>query len=180
MHYKFIDLPGLELIQERIWKNIPQSIKDDNTFISCPVDEFKRCTPLIQAVETIKPWVEVCQIGIVVVAPNNQIPVHTDLGEHNVVNKYALNIPIHNCDIPHTSFYQILPGAESRVVDAPHGKDYLTLYSKEHLKEIGRMWLYKPAFFNTQVPHGIINPTNEPRIAISIRWETVIDLSSVS
>ena len=43
-------------------------------------------------------------------------------------------------------------------------------------KKIDRMFLPKPALFYTQMPHAIINETNESRIILSVRFSTPINL----
>jgi hypothetical protein len=178
MHYKFIDLPNLEEIQTIILRNLPQQYKESHMYMTRPVEDFSACTPLVNAVETFKPWDELLSIGIVITQPHKKIPVHTDLGDLVIKYKYSCNIPIYNCNKPYTSFYRLLDGGEPKIVTQPHG-DMLTLYSDDQIEEIARMHLYKPAIFNTQVPHGITNPTDEPRIVISIRFKTPIDISEI-
>jgi hypothetical protein len=177
MHYKFIDLPNLKEIQERILRNLPQDLKTRTLYITLPTNVFETCVPLVHAVETIKPWSEIDNIGLVVVMPNGKIPIHTDIGKI-IDTKYSLNIPIYNCERPYTAFYRSLIEVQGDVyVQQPHG-DSLIRYDESVMQEIARMHLYKSAIFNTQVPHGITNPTDEPRIVVSIRFLTPFDLSN--
>jgi hypothetical protein len=181
MHYKFIDLPNVDKIQEQILRNLPQDLKSRTLYMTFADDAFKKCVPLVHAVETIKPWSEIDVIGLMVCMPHANIPIHTDLGKI-IETKYSLNIPIYNCDRPYTSFYKPLEGTAQNIwvlPDAlPSGDDQtLSRYHENDVQEIARMHLYKPAFFNTQIPHGIINPTDDVRIVVSIRFSTPFDLS---
>ena len=176
MHYKFIDLPNLKEIQEKILRNLPQDLKNRTLYITLPTNAFETCTPLVHAVETIKPWSDIDKIGLVVCQPNIKIPIHIDLGEQIIKHKFAINIPIYNCEKPYTAFYRSLLEDRGDVYVQPHG-DSLIRYDESVMQEIARMHLYKSAIFNTQVPHGITNPTDEPRIAVSIRFSTPFDLS---
>ena len=49
------------------------------------------------------------------------------------------------------------------------GINYYNGYKESDVEEIDRIYLNKAAFFNTQVPHSAINPTDEPRIILTIR-----------
>ncbi len=177
MHYQFIDLPNLKEIQEKILRNLPQDFKSRTLYITLPTSSFQACAPLFHAIETIKPWSDIDKIGLVVVQPNLKIPIHIDLGEQIIKHKFAINIPIYNCEKPYTSFYRHLLQDQGDVYVQPHG-DSLIRYEESAMQEIARMHLYKPAFFNTQIPHGITNPTDEPRIAVSVRFSTPFDLSN--
>ena len=176
MHYKFIDLPNLKEIQEKILRNLPQDLKNRTLYITLPTNAFETCVPLVHAVETIKPWSDIDKIGLVVCQPNIKIPIHIDLGEQIIKHKFAINIPIYNCEKPYTAFYISLLEDQGDVYVQPHG-DSLIRYDESIMQEIARMHLYKSAIFNTQVPHGITNLTDEPRIAVSIRFSTPFDLS---
>jgi hypothetical protein len=170
MHYKFIDLPNLNLIAERILKHTPDDYKQKDMYKTLPVDFFTACKPLVDAVETIKPWSDIFSIGMITVKPHSKLPIHTDLGQV-METKYALNIPIYNCEKPYTVFYRPKDNIIPREAFQEHG-DSFTHYRDDEVIEIGRMHLYKAAFFNTQIPHGIVNPTDESRIIISLRSKT--------
>jgi hypothetical protein len=175
MHYKFIDLPNLDLIAQRILKHVPEDYKKKNIYKSLPIEIFTACTPLVEAVETIKPWSDLEYIAMIVALPDIEMPIHTDLGSTLVENKYALNIPIYNCEKPYTAFFRVkdhISGVERThaAIETP-SSNYLH-YNETDVVEIGRMHLYKAAFFNTQVPHTVINTTDDLRIIISIRSKT--------
>jgi hypothetical protein len=174
MHYKFIDLPNLDLIAQRILKYVPEDYKKKNNLYSLPIEIFTACTPLVEAVETIKPWSDLDYIAMIVALPNIKMPIHTDTGSL-VENKYSLNIPIYNCEKPYTAFFRVkdhISGVEqTHATMATQNNNYIN-YNETDVVEIGRMHLYKAAFFNTQVPHTVINTTDDLRIMISVRSKT--------
>jgi len=171
MHYKFIDLPNIELISELILKNIPEEYKKKNIYKTFPLEIFKECTPLLEAVETIKPWSDLEQIALVITMPNEKFPIHTDTGIA-LKTIYALNIPIYNTKKTYTAFYEIKNNVTGLEKSQSHVGDDFIQYNEEDVTEIGRMHLYKAAFFNTQVPHCIVNPTDDIRIIITLRSKT--------
>ena len=172
MHYKFIDLPNIDLIAERILRNIPKEYMKNNMSKSIPFEIIKECTPLVEAVETMKPWSDLAQISLVITMPNEKFPIHTDLGVA-LKTIYALNIPIYNCKKSYTVFYRIKDNVVGLEKPQNHvmGDNYIE-YNEEDVEEIGRMHLYKSAFFNTQIPHSTVNPTDDLRISITIRSKT--------
>ena len=78
MHYKFIDLPNIDLIAERILRNIPKEYMKNNMSKSIPFEIIKECTPLVEAVETMKPWSDLAEISLIITMPNEKFPIHTD------------------------------------------------------------------------------------------------------
>ena len=180
MHYKFIDLLNLDEIQEKILRNIPEDSRSRSDLLVFTPDVFEKCVPLVHAVETIRPWSEVHAIGLFVVMPKEPQSVHRDLG-HIAETKYALNIPIYNCNIPYTSFFRVIKEPETTEVEfSTENRIYQYMqYDDDCVQEIARMHLYKPAIFNTQIPHKISNPTDDVRIVMSLRFTTALDLSKI-
>ena len=178
--YKFINLPNVDKIGEIIWRNLPDEIKFTSVSIYKTVDMalFYKCKPLVEAVETIRPWNELDQIAIVVVKPHGRIPIHTDLGEYTIPTKYALNFPIFNTDNCYTAFYKLNKDVEGPIKYQDHGDPYVS-YRDEDVEEIDRMFLTNTAFFNTQVLHSVVNLTDQPRCAITLRFKTPFDFEKI-
>jgi hypothetical protein len=172
-NYKFIDFPKLDEIQKIILQFIPEDVKKYTVFRSLPENKFALCKPLVEAVETIKPWSDVYYIAMITVAPHDKLPTHTDWDMKD--KPYSLNIPIYNCDKTPSIFYKLkIPDDQPKVIFQDHG-DPFYYYSADQTEEIERFNLTQTAFFNTQVPHSALNTTSEARIMISVRFKSPIE-----
>jgi len=176
--YKFIDLPNIEKIGEIVWRHIPPEEKNQLSYRSSSVELFSKCKPLVEAVEVIKPWSDVREIGLVIVKPNSKLYIHTDLGELTIKHKYALNFPIYNTENVYTVFYKAKDNVEGKITYQEHG-DPFVYYEEQDVYEIDRMNLTRAAFVNTQILHTVINPTTEPRAAITLRFNTPFDFTEI-
>ena len=175
MNYHYIDLPYLEDISRIILKHLPPQFFKETLFSTIPSVVFKACTPLIAAVETIRPWDEIAGIAVISVNNTTPMPIHTDTEIDTV---WALNIPIQNCVETYTSFYRILDNQTPEILS--HEKTYSSTYANyrmDQVEEIDRLYLHKPAFFNTQVPHRAFNFSEEIRIILSVRFKTECDIA---
>jgi len=177
MNYKLIDLPNVEKIADIVYKRLPIEYKTRTQFYSQPKELFEKFETLFNSIEVVKPREDIVNFAIVTCNPHSRSPVHTDtIGDGHVS---AINFPIYNCRDTYTCFYKILNNAETRIADQDHGDPYVN-YDPNDLEEIDRLYLHKAAVFNTQVPHGIINDTDEPRIILSVRFNTPIDISKIT
>lgn len=176
--HKFIDLPNIEKIGEIVWRHIPPEEKNQISYRSTSVELFSKCKPLVEAVEIIKPWSDVREIGLVLVKPHSRLYIHTDLGELTIKHKYALNFPIYNTENVYTVFYKAKENVEGKITYQQHG-DPFVYYDEEDVYEIDRMTLTKAAFVNTQILHTVINSTDEPRAAITLRFNTPFDFTEI-
>ena len=171
--YKFIDLPNLDNVSNIIMQYVPEEVKKYTVFKSLPDKQFALCKPLVEAVETIKPWSDIYYIAMITVAPHDKLPTHTDWDMKD--KPYALNIPIYNCAKTPSIFYQLKDKNDKpKVIYQDHG-DPFYYYDSDQTEEIERFYLTKAAFFNTQIPHSALNTTDEARIMISIRFKTPIE-----
>lgn len=141
-----------------------------------PLTSYEDCKPLIDAVNRICSWQDISYILYISTNPGVEF-IHRDSENHAYF--WALNIPILNCKDAYTSFYEPLPGeqgivpadeqhAESNVGDGAGG---YTLWQPNQVKEIDRMYLTQPMLFNMATIHCVHNPTNQPRVSISIRMK---------
>lgn len=170
----------LREIQETIIPHLPESFQTHNLF--CPVDPslFEINLYLKAYVEHIKPWHEVLSIVIISATPGSTMPIHYDcdlipLIESGKGSRYALNIPLQNCDSIVTNFYKPLPHA----VPVKKTGEYVTtdnemlIYKPEDVEQIDSFVLSTPHLFNALVPHNAHNNTEQTRIIISLRFKTL-------
>ena len=175
MNYHYIDLPYLEDISRIILKHMPPQFFKETLFSVMPSEVFQECTPLIAAIETIRPWCETAEIAIISVNNIMPMPIHTDT---IIDTAWALNIPIQNCVETYTSFYRLLDNQIPEILS--HEKTYGSTYANyrmDQVEEIDRLYLHRPAFFNTQVPHRAFNFSEETRLILSIRFKTECDIA---
>jgi hypothetical protein len=172
-NYKFIDLPKIDEISNIIMQYLPEDIKKYTVFKSLPEKQFALCKPLVEAVETIKPWSDIYYIALITVAPFDKLPTHIDWDMKD--KPYSLNIPIYNCSKTPSIFYRLKDKNDKpKVIYQDHG-DPFYYYDGDQTEEIERFYLTKAAFFNTQIPHSALNTTNEARIMISVRFKTPLE-----
>ena len=177
MNYKLIDLPDIEKIADIVYKRLPIEYRTRTLFQSLPLEVFGPFETLFQSINTFKTKEDIVNIAIVSCKSHSRSPVHVDTIADGHVS--AINFPIYNCKDTYTCFYKILNNAEPRTAVQEHGDPYLD-YDLKDLEEIDRLYLHKAAVFNTQVPHGIINETDETRIILSVRFNTPIDMSKLT
>ena len=172
--YQYVDIPNLSDISKIIMRYVPEEIKTQTLFRSLSEKQFSLCKPLVEAVETIKPWDDIDYIAMITVAPNSKLSIHIDWDDIKD-RPYALNIPIYNCATTPSIFYRLKDkDTQTKAIYQAHGDPY-HYYDEDQTEEIERFFLYKAAFFNTQIPHSAVNDTDEPRIIISIRFKTPIE-----
>jgi hypothetical protein len=174
LRYQYVDIPKLDEISKIIMQYIPKDIVKKTLFRSLPEKQFSLCRPLVEAVETIRPWHDIDYIALITVAPHSKLSIHVDWDDIKD-RPYALNIPIYNCATTPSIFYRLKnKDVQPKAIYQDHGDPY-HYYDEEQTEEIERFFLHKAAFFNTQVPHSAVNDTDEPRIIISIRFNTPIE-----
>lgn len=187
MYFKAVTLSNLGLIQQQLSELISDSTdqrfqqKKHHTFLDMPPDFYKSIVPLVQAVETVRPWSDVEYIAIIKTVPGI-IDIHVDTDVEYIVQgryvpgppeaKWALNIPIANCDDTYTCVYKLKPGRQARRAVHPINKFLHNVYVLEDLDEVGRYYLHSAAFFNTSEIHRPVNNTDQDRVVLSIRFNT--------
>jgi hypothetical protein len=110
--------------------------------------------------------------GIKVNAHNKQVETktpHIDVMPDGTGN-IALNFPIENCDNTYTLMYELVKG-EKIINSLPDGTLYSKFSDNSEFKEVSKFYLNNPTFFNTSVPHKVINNTDANRLSLSIRFE---------
>ena len=170
-NYKFIELPKLDVIQRRVWNDWFHMDIDDDRFWPQDKKDWEHYTELVEAVETVMPWHTVYYVALVTVNPGSRLPIHTDAGENNARHPYGLNIPIHNCKDTYTPFYRVLdPDYTAKVTNTFSKADSYYDYPEDQVEEVDRMYLTQPAFFCHQTIHSVINPTEQLRVALALRF----------
>lgn len=180
MNYKYVHLPNTDNIAREILKKLPPEHKKKNIFKGYPI-EFFDIESLRSDVETITPWDNIHDMALVSTKPYSFLPTHIDY--HDLLKKtvYALNIPIYNCENTHVIFYRVINEKNSpqhKTQEHGNADDYCE-YADSDVVEIEKFYLRTAALFNTQVPHRAVNHTNQPRIVLTIRFKSMLDISKI-
>jgi hypothetical protein len=173
--YRYVDFPNLKEIAKQILEILPDLHKDTNVYKSYDKDFFFKIKPLVESVEKFKPWNDMFDIAIVSTKANSSLPIHKDFGpiEKTI---YSLNIPIYNCDKSYNILYKLKENAQpEKRTDDKNEYEYFK-YKEKDVEEVARFYLTQAVLFNTQMPHTAINPTNEPRIMLTMRFNTPLTI----
>jgi hypothetical protein len=97
------------------------------------------------------------------VIPYHNASIHID----TEAPQLALQIPFRNCNNTFTNFWYT---DEPPIIKLTENNRPYEYFERRKCKLITRFSLTRPAFINVKVPHNVENPTELPRLAISIRW----------
>ena len=173
--YKYVDFPNLKETVNEILKIIPELHKDTSVYKSYDKEFFSNIKLLKDGVEKFNSWNEIFDIAIVSTKANSSLPIHKDFGpiEKTI---YSLNLPLYNCDKSYNILYKLKENANfKKKSDENNDYEYLK-YKERDLEEVARFYLTQAVLFNTQMPHTAINPTNEPRIMLTMRFNTPLTI----
>jgi hypothetical protein len=92
--------------------------------------------------------------------------IHIDHRPHDN-NKLAINIPLINCDDASTEFFETTD-TNTLVEYTRAGTPYIN-YNVANCKKVDEFILTKPVVFRTDIPHRVVNRSNQFRLGISIR-----------
>lgn len=173
--YKYVDFPNLKETVNEILKIIPELHNDTSVYKSYDKEFFSNIKLLKDGVEKFNSWNEIFDIAIVSTKANSSLPIHKDFGpiEKTI---YSLNLPLYNCDKSYNILYKLKENANfKKKSDENNDYEYIK-YKERDLEEVVRFYLTQAVLFNTQMPHTAINPTNEPRIMLTIRFNTPLTI----
>jgi hypothetical protein len=110
----------------------------------------------------------VTQTVLIQIGPKSQDPIiHTDHRIDNTV--LALNIPLINC---HQSVTELWTNnSEPEIKKTTNGQPY-KIFDITQCEKLTEFVLDRPVLFRTDIPHRVINRSDFPRKAISIRFKT--------
>ena len=168
-NYKFVDMPNLDLITQKIYDVIAQHGLPD-----CPSvyyldpegteDRFKQIPELSNAMKQIGLY-DYWTTTAAIVCYTDGLPIHDD-SEPN----YALVLPIKNNKDAFTVFYDVVGDPIEKFVESKHAQLRYFMYTPEQSREIERVEITRPTIINVRVPHNVIVYSKEtPRITLAMR-----------
>ena len=186
-NYNFIDL-GDDNLSHRLadfletevdWeRHTPGQDKDAiSSWLS--KEAVESCQELVDAVNRVCNWDDVDHIMIFRFSTGLEL-IHRDedsvgLPDNQTSVKYALNIPVTNCENTYTAIYEALPGQQyTTEIDIPGlerepGPGGCHIYRSDQVKEIDRYYFLRPVVLNTNTIHCVHNPTDQVSIRMSLR-----------
>ncbi len=173
--YTHVDVPGYQDFAKSIYNRVPKSFYNQkHGFWMLPQELLVAVPGFKQAIEKFGKWENLEQIALIVNHPNrtlDEFPIHTDLAN---LAPLALNLPVHNCHDPniYTAFYQPIRELAKDEINFGSTTDakLYAVYPEQLMQEVDRYYLTKPVIMNTLHPHTVINPTQQLRLALTIRW----------
>jgi hypothetical protein len=104
---------------------------------------------------------------LITAPPNSQGIIHKDHRPHDN-NQLAINIPLINCGNSITEFWETAD--ENKSVGYTSSGSPFVGYKRSMSKKISEFKLNRPVLFRTDIPHSVDNFSNNPRLAISLRF----------
>jgi hypothetical protein len=127
--------------------------------------DFESAVPTLHTwLNSIKCW-PLKNVALVVIGPHKSQSIHIDAQEKD----FALNFGV-QVKGTYTNMFRIIEG---QPITIPYGNQGLVYHSYEHCtleKETQFILDDAPVLFNTKHVHQVINPTDIPRVAVSLRF----------
>jgi hypothetical protein len=178
--YKFYDTPNLKTIQDDVFEiilKLNSGLLTQQTYLELKPAIFEKVPSLVEFINTFHNWEDIDGIAIIVVLPKSEHLIHRDIGFNILKSKYCFNIPIKNFEYSITKFYKLKEEKKEQITVI--GGVPLAHYPSEDVIMIDGLWCNRPCFFNTQIPHGVSNNGDLPRVLISIRPRTPFNLEII-
>ena len=174
IRYKTVDIPNLIEIQEKVLEVISSTdITSTNLFYLKDLSfELLKIKPLKNLIDEHSLMDHICDyIALNVTAPHNEIPIHIDTGKF----VYSFNIPITSCKNTYVNLYD--SKIESKLKQLPNGV-YYQGYDTDDCELVEQVEVTTPYFLNTNLPHNIVNNSDDTRIMLLIRLDNKFGLGS--
>lgn len=183
-YYKIINVPGVDQISQEVDAALgqlvtgPANLKAVYTFNIVNPSELLKLAPSLSAwLDTIGLKNNLLYAGLPCTAPYSNGRIHTD---GKCVE--AINLPVYNCEEGYSAWYD----AEQmgNITESVSGKSTNQLaeyvpYLHQGATELDRVSNKYPIWFNTAVPHRGLNPSNRPRIILTLRFNCPIDVDTL-
>ena len=183
-YYKYINIPNIETLQEKIIKAIPKELLEapSVTFLNRFVPELYNtmCSipELNEYLESIGLRKYLTDLTLYVMDSESKFYIHTDPPSAGL-NSVRILLPLQGCNDTYTQFYEsdIEPTTEYIYPKIGEPQPFIR-YKEEDCTLVDQANLSKPYFINTRSIHGIYNPNKVQRISMWINFTDEIDLYS--
>lgn len=156
--YKFIDIDNESLITEKLYDyviNHTDIIQEKRSWTPVPTVNVQQHIP--ELFNALKKIIEQdVDISAFVYRPPGDEEAHLDDRK-----EVRLLFPVKNCQGSYTKFYDLNGNTVNRIVEAK-GNIWWEIGNEFPLKEIDRLELLKPVFFDPGIPHGVYTPPTLP------------------
>lgn len=178
--YTPVNFTDLELLQEKVLVELSNCnsrnklstlfYAPDNTDRFYNIPELQRNLEMNHVMRS-----DIDSIAIHIIQPNHSVPIHTDIGNYI----YSLNIPIQHCVGTEMIYYKT--DSDPIVVRTISNDSTYNRYISVNCVPFDRVSLTQPYIVDVSVPHNVINPTPNIRIALLVRlnrfWQGYRDLN---
>lgn len=173
LYYKTLELGNVAQIATELNKLISAEFLEKTSFRNLDTDQVRSIDLLWEELNKINLFnSDLIGAHVICVHPGRMIP-HIDGGKSGVV----LNWPILNCANTRTAFYQLKEGTpEIKPSLTDDGLDYF-IFSDDDIIEVDSIEYSKtPVLLAVNYIHNIINPTDLPRVTVSLRFKHQLSL----
>lgn len=172
--YKYVDIPGFELITPKLESFIRDiGLLDKGTFFN-PVGAARvyDAIPELKGVMSMLSIDDFVSMAVIRVLPSSVAPnfPHADIMPDPDL-RIGLNWPVLNCEETYTTFYEKKPGAQPDRVTLPNGLPY-ERYGYDMVNETHRIKINRPVAIRVDVLHAVVNDTKDLRVTVSFRFKT--------
>ena len=112
---------------------------------------------------------EISKPVLIQVAPHAIGGIHTDFRPNkNLGDQLAIQIPLENCE---HSITELWASDYKPPVQYTHNGQPYIYFDKSKCTKVSEFTLTQPVIWRTDVPHSVSNSSNNPRLAISLRFK---------
>lgn len=183
-YYKYIDIPNIEILQEKILEKIPEELLENPsvTFLNRFVPELYNTLRNIPEFKTYLKLVQLekylTDLTLYVMEGESTFHIHKDPIPAGF-NTVRILLPLQGCEDTYTQFYESDAEPTTDYIYPAVGDPQTFIYYKnEDCTLVDQANLGRPYFINTQSIHGIYNPNKNLRISMWINFTDEVDLYS--
>lgn len=172
MHFKPLQFNNVESITHTLFNHY-QHLLSKNSLYAEAVDRqtIEQLVPdLVSQFDSIGCTWDIARIFIT--PPNDVLDVHID-GDNNYPKHTAINWPLANCEQSTMTWYNILDLNNFFYPDRSqfYGSSRIKFYNADNCQALESVTIDQPYLVRIDVPHGITNHSDKPRMMLSFRFK---------
>ena len=176
--YRKIDVPNLDLLQNKIISIIPIELyKSPRIFFPPDQSMFFKIPELVDLLDLYNLKHDLTTFGFYAMPPASTGKIHIDWG----ISDYSMNIPLRFCDNTFTNFYSTIGEPELIPSSTTNGVTSTPFYSVDNVKltEIERFESNIPVVMHIKKAHNVVNPNLNFRVNLLIRHRNNDTMSNI-
>jgi hypothetical protein len=169
-YFKKIQIPGWEILKEKYNHYI--SFYETKLFLKLPQSDIPFLEKLIlpEIEKQFKTNTFISEAFLFFMKENHNRGMHVDghILDRSTTYNWGLNFPILNCDESEMKWYD--GDYELYPTSSPNGARYLGINWKNTPNEVDSTIINQPTLVYVNIPHTVINYSNNPRLLLSVRF----------